>query len=496
MVLNPLVHFIKAIGRIPTRFNIAIMLFMSCFVSYMLRVNMSVNILAMVNPTQNTAQKISPVVNDTIVGSNSTFVVTMVSPAVMDYGPRYNWSSHDQSLILGAYFYGYLLLSLPAGVLAERFGGRNMVGVSLALSALLTALTPLAATYGLWVIVANRALLGVCGGVLYPALHNLVSKWAPPDEKGKFISALMGGTFGTMVTWPLVGVLIETLGWSFAFYVPAMITAIVTAFWFVLVADSPSKHRHIKKEELEYIEKSMGDTISKQKLLPPVGKVMTSVPFLALLVLHFGNLWGLYFLLTAAPKFMSEVLGFKLAKAGFLSALPYLARAMAAFGFGSIGDYLRKKSFFAVTTLRKSFCLFSHIIPGLFLVGLIYAGFDPYVCVAIITLSLGFNGASTMTNLQNSQDLAPNFAGTLYGIINFVGTTAGFISPMLVAHFTAEQSTMQEWQYVFAIGAAAYIVPALVFILFGSGMVQKWNEPEQSNEPSKKAIAERQAAAW
>lgn len=44
-----------------------------------------------------------------------------------------------------------------------------------------------------------------------------------------------------------------------------------------------------------------------------------------------------------------------------------------------------------------------------------------------------------MTNLQNSQDLAPNFAGTLYGIINFVGTTSGFISPLIVAHFTEEK---------------------------------------------------------
>lgn len=106
------------------------------------------------------------------------------------------------------------------------------------------------------------------------------------------------------------------------------------------------------------------------------------------------------------------------------------------------------------------------------------------MCVAIITLSLGFNGASTMTNLQNSQDLAPNFAGTLYGVINFVGTTSGFISPMLVAHFTAVQSTMHEWRYVFAIGAAAYIIPALVFVLFGSAVVQPWNEPQQ-NEPKK-----------
>lgn len=37
--------------KIPTRFNVGVMLFMACFISYMLRVNMSINILAMVEPT-------------------------------------------------------------------------------------------------------------------------------------------------------------------------------------------------------------------------------------------------------------------------------------------------------------------------------------------------------------------------------------------------------------------------------------------------------------
>lgn len=44
-------------------------------------------------------------------------------------------------------------------------------------------------------------------GVLYPSLHSLILKWAPPSERGRFISALLGGTFGTVVTWPLAGIL-------------------------------------------------------------------------------------------------------------------------------------------------------------------------------------------------------------------------------------------------------------------------------------------------
>lgn len=115
------------------------------------------------------------------------------------------------------------------------------------------------------------------------------------------------------------------------------------------------------------------------------------------------------------------------------------------------------------------------MIPGLFLIGMCFVQ-KPYICVALITLSLGFNGASTVTNLQNSQDLAPNFAGTLYGIINFVGTTTGFITPALVAHFTKEQNTMQQWTYIFIIGAFAYIAPAFIYSIFGSAKIQKWND--------------------
>lgn len=92
--------------------------------------------------------------------------------------------------------------------------------------------------------------------------------------------------------------------------------------------------------------------------MPPFLSLLTSLPFLALMVLHYGNLWGLYFLITAAPTFMNEVLGFNLAHAGILASLPYLARLFAGFIFGSIGDSLRGNQMMSVTMIRKSFCLF------------------------------------------------------------------------------------------------------------------------------------------
>lgn len=61
-----------------------------------------------------------------------------------------------------------------------------------------------------------------------------------------------------------------------------------------------------------------------------------------------------------------------------------------------------------------------------------------------------------------------------------MGTSAGFITPALVAHFTKDSNTLQDWTYIFVIGAVAYILPSAIFALFGSGEIQKWNE-----EPAK-----------
>ena len=45
---------------------------------------------------------------------------------------------------------------------------------------------------------------------------------------------------------------------------------------------------------------------------------------------------------------------------------------------------------------------------------------------------------------------------------------------------------MDEWQYVFGIGALAYIIPAIIFVFFGSGDVQKWNEKKEESTDSEK----------
>lgn len=102
--------------------------------------------------------------------------------------------------------------------------------------------------------------------MVYPALHCLISRWAPPEEKGRFAGALFGGNFGTVITWPLLGMVSEYLGWTWAFYIPGGLCLFWCVFWYLLVSDTPKQHKRISTEEFNYIEDCIGESVTHTKV--------------------------------------------------------------------------------------------------------------------------------------------------------------------------------------------------------------------------------------
>lgn len=79
------------------------------------------------------------------------------------YGPRYNWTNTEQSYLLGAFFWGYLVTTLPGGTISEWLGGKDVVTYSMAFSAIFTAVVPIFANVSVWLIFVIRLLTGVSG---------------------------------------------------------------------------------------------------------------------------------------------------------------------------------------------------------------------------------------------------------------------------------------------------------------------------------------------
>lgn len=97
--------------------------------------------------------------------------MNLIFPTIIQYGPRYDWSAKDQGLILGAFFYGYLITCLPGGILAERFGGKRVAGYCLMIGGFLTALTPPVSKLGVGPVFALRFLTGFFGVTIFTNLY-------------------------------------------------------------------------------------------------------------------------------------------------------------------------------------------------------------------------------------------------------------------------------------------------------------------------------------
>lgn len=86
-----------------------------------------------------------------------------------------------------------------------------------------------------------------------------MTHWAPPSEKGKFTGSWFGLDVGLIVSWSLSGYLIETYGWEWSFYAPAIFSCVAAILSFFIAYDTPANHPRISTDEREYIERSLMD---------------------------------------------------------------------------------------------------------------------------------------------------------------------------------------------------------------------------------------------
>lgn len=60
---------------------------------------------------------------------------------------HFDWSMKIQSVILSSFFWGYIVLQIPGGELAARFGGSILITICIAINAAVSVLIPHAAFY-------------------------------------------------------------------------------------------------------------------------------------------------------------------------------------------------------------------------------------------------------------------------------------------------------------------------------------------------------------
>ncbi|XP_065339933.1 sialin [Cloeon dipterum] len=473
--------------------------------NYMLRVNLTIAIVAMVEPTNktmtidndtNTAhyheyECYKPPAVSIIPEDNATSDATMKPPVAELEQTRFNWDEPTQNLILGCFFWGYVLTELPGGRMAEVFGARRIFGYSMLIASIMTLATPLAANISHYAVVALRVVIGFTLGATWPAIQPMASKWIPPMDRSKFIANMMASSLGAALTMPMCGYLIAHLGWESVFYVTGTISIVWSILWFLLVFDSPAEHPRIADEERRFIENAIGTGTAKGK--PPSvpwGKMLTSLPVWAIIITHAASVFGYFTVVNQLPTYMKNILGFNIKENGLLSSLPYFGKYFFAITTSYIADYLRKSGTLSTTAARKLFTGFAVGVPGLFMMSLVFFGCDRFWSVFFFTAALTINGAVTAGYLGNGLDIAPNFSGTIFGLANTLSSSGGYISTFMVGVFTNNNQTFNQWSKVFGVLAGTYTTGALMFLIFGSGDMQEWNNPKKETKEDPEAQQE------
>ncbi|CAK1586760.1 unnamed protein product [Parnassius mnemosyne] len=476
---------------VPARYILAVLGSIGMAIVYGLKVNLSVAMVGMLNHTsiRLAAQADKVELHDTTNYSAPAELECEPTPSVGNAteleGP-FDWSSEIQGIVLSCYFWGYFVSQIPGARVAELFSAKWVMFFSVTINVVCTLLTPVMAELHYIAVVLMRIGEGIGGGVTFPAMHVLLSKWAPPAERSVMAALVYAGTsLGTVISMLMAGVLTATLGWESVFYVMGGLSCAWCVLWVALVRDSPQQQPLISKEEREMIVTSLGgktdDHSEHKKLAMPWRAALTSPAFLAILVAHVCSNWGWYMLLIELPFYMKQVLKFNMTENALTTSLPFLSLWFFSIGLSRTLDWLRGKNIITTTTARKIGTLFASAVPAVCLLALCYIGCNRGAAVALMAIGVTGIGGMFCGFLSNHIDIAPNFAGTLMALTNTVATIPGIVVPIFVGVLTHGNQTISAWRVIFFVTIGLYIVEIFVYTLFGSGEQQPWNNLPQNN---------------
>lgn len=160
-----------------------------------------------------------------------TTIVAVAQPAILE---GLQTDINNVIWVTSAYLLAYAVPLLVTGRLGDRFGPRNLYIAGLVVFTLASAWCGLSGSIEM--LIAARAVQGVGAAMITPQTMAVITRVFPADKRGTAMGA-WGAVAGvaTLVGPILGGVLVDSLGWEWIFFInlPVGVVAIALALKFV-----------------------------------------------------------------------------------------------------------------------------------------------------------------------------------------------------------------------------------------------------------------------
>src|SRR5258706_814974 len=330
----------------------------------------------------------------------------------------------------GIFFFGYVLLQIPGGYWATRWGARRVVSLCLVGWGVCAVGCGLAQTFRQFEVM--RFLLGVAESGVFPAKLVLLANWFPKAERARANAYwTLCQPLAVAGSAPITGWLLGVYGWKQMLMIEGTLPFIWLPIWWFCIRDHPREAKWISREERDFLDATVQRETAEQEppeKIPLLARCRHPSVFImiALYFLHNCAAYGCMNFFTAGLKGQ----GFSALQYGILFAVPYALTAVIMIINSWHSDKTRERhghvaavyllsgtSLILSVLLREHFWL-SYGLMGLAIPGP-FAAMGPFWAIAAETL--------------------PRSAlGVICGVVNAFGNLGGFAGPYIVGWLCME----------------------------------------------------------
>ncbi|SHJ49536.1 MFS transporter [Tepidibacter formicigenes] len=321
------------------------------------------------------------------------------------------------------YFYAYMIMQIPAGILADSLGARKTVSIGVIASGIGSIIFGLAPSI-FWAFI-GRLLVGIGVSVVFIPILKIQSQWFKESEFGTMsgITSFAGNLGGIIAQTPLA-LLVAGITWRYSFVVMGGFSIIIGILCYLLVRNNPTEMNlpsiaQIEgKQEFENNNKKVN---LKEGFIKVISNPRTWPGFMI-----FAGFFGAFVSLTGAwgASYIVDVYKISKVSAANYMISPVLGLAIGSIAIGKISDKIKKRKL-PMIVFGSIYVITWGIIA--------FAGKIPSPILMFLLFTLGFTCSAFVLGWACSKEInPPEIAGISTSVVNIGGFFGAAIVPPLL----------------------------------------------------------------
>ncbi len=328
----------------------------------------------------------------------------------------------------GMFFAGYFCFQVPSNLVLERVGARRWIGLLMMVWGMISASMVLVS--GPRSFYALRFLLGAAEAGFFPGVIFYLKNWFPARARARTVARFMtaaplSGVLGGPISGALLGLHLKAglAGWQWMFLMEGIPAVLLGAVVLVYLVDRPAEAQWLSGEERDWL---LGALRRERDEVPPSLRTFSA--------LRSGRIWMLalvYFGLNTVsygvslwlPKMIKSLSGVNNFTVGVLSAIPYVAAALAMVAMGLHSDRSGERRWHTAAPAFAGAMALSA------------AAYSTSVGPAILLISVAVLGVFSMMGpfwAMPTSLLSGTAAAAGIAVINSIGNLGGFVGPYVI----------------------------------------------------------------